>query len=157
MELARVTGFDLDTARALVRVAQGALAQVDADILEFVPLESEPASKRLARGLRGARDIERVRSQVRKVRAHLGRRPTKLRWRTSHKRARKQLGRLMGTLEQLQREVLSEGLSRSALAHLRGQLDPLQGEVERAIEERPRKRLFKRLRRMAKRSRQSFD
>ena len=151
-ELARVTGFDLDTARALVRVAEGMVMEM-APVIELASVHPEPPARRLARGLRGARDIEQVRSGVRKVRAHLGRRAARARWRKSHKKARKQLSRLMDALEALQREVLSDGLSRAALLHLQNQLRPISNQVERSLEKPLRKRLFKRLSRHAKRAR----
>ncbi len=156
-DLARLSGFDLDTARALVRVAEGVLVRAHPDVIAFTPEGSEPTSKRLVRGLKGARDIEVVRSQVRKVESHVGKRPLKPEWRKPHRRARKQLGRLLTTLERLQRDVLSEGLSRAGLAHLRHQLGPLQAELEQALDERPKKGLFKRIRKVAKHSRHAFD
>ena len=156
-ELARVTGFDLDTARALVRVAQGALADVDPSIIEFVPSATEPASKRLARGLRGARDIEHVRSLVRKARGHVGRRPPRPGWKKVHKRVRKQLRKLMGTLEDLQREVLSDGLSRTGLHHLQRELAPIQAEVDSILGEAVRKRRLQRLAKAAKRVRRELE
>lgn len=149
-ELARITGFSLDTSRALVRVAQGALAAVDPTLLEFVPPLEEAASKRLARGLKAARDIEALRSHARTLRDRIGRRPSRPQWRKSHKKARRQLQRLMTRLEGLQRDVLTDGLSRTGLQHLRGELEPISEEVQLQLAARPRKRLFKRIAKRAK-------
>lgn len=156
-ELARLTGFGLDTSRALVRVAQGALAAVDPTLVEFVPLHEEAASKRLARGLKGARDIENLRSLARGLRNHLGKRPSRATWRKSHKRARKQLVRLMDALEGLQRDVLTDGLSRGSLVHLRERLGPLEKELRRAAGLRLRKRTFKRVAKVAKQARHELS
>lgn len=156
-ELARITGFGLDTSRALVRVAQGALASVDPNFVEFVPPHTEAASKRLARGLRGARDIEMVRSLAQSLRTRFGRRPSRPSWQKSHKRALKQLQRLIVALEDLQRDVLTDGLSRTALHHLREQLAPLEEHLSHSISARPRKREFKRAAKRAKAARRLFS
>lgn len=155
-ELARITGFSLDTSTALVRVAQGALAAVDPSLVEFVPRHAEAASKRLARGLKGARDIEAVRSQARNMRDSIGRRPARPGWRKWHKRARKQLQRLLTRLEELQRDVLTDGLSRAALAHLRAELSPLEQELRDAAAVRMRKRVYRQIAKSAKAARRRF-
>ncbi|MEZ4239559.1 MAG: helix-hairpin-helix domain-containing protein [Myxococcota bacterium] len=150
--LASLTGFDTKTCRALIRVAEAALARHDPAVIPFVPATDEPGSVRLARGLKSARRIERVMSVVRKARAHAGRRRDQKRWRKTHRRARRALKSLLATLEVLQQSVLSEGLSQVGHDHLDVELRALEARLSPMLDLPMRKRTLKRLRDIARTS-----
>jgi hypothetical protein len=136
--LAELTGFDEKTSLALLRVAQSALARTLPGVIEFVPPNSEPPTARLARGLEAARELERWLGLVRAVRSHVGKQPAKAKWAEEHHEARRQLKKLRRVLEELQQDVLADGLSSRGFRHLKAQLAPVQDL--RALTERPVKR-----------------
>ncbi|MEQ1568498.1 MAG: hypothetical protein ABMA64_22870 [Myxococcota bacterium] len=156
VRLAEVTGFDLKTCRALIRVARGAMSRT-ATVVELVPVRDEPASARLTRGLDAARDVERALSLVRKARSHAGRRPAKARWARPHDRARRQLRKLLQRLEVLQQVVLSDGLSQISHLHLTTELERLELALGPLIDRPMRKRDLRQLRRAARRARRGLD
>lgn len=153
--LAELTGFDLKTSEALVRVAEGALARVLPGVIEFVPRDAEAPTRRLARGLEAAREVERWLSVVRAARDHIGREPAKVRWSGEHATARRQLKKLQRCLTDLQRGILSDGLSPRGDRHLREQLQGL-ASLQQALGEAPRGRVYKAVARGAKRTRHAL-
>jgi hypothetical protein len=153
--LSELTGFDLKTCRALVRLSSSALAHHNPDVIELGPLRNEPGSGRLTRGLRAARSIERALSYVRKARSWAAQAP-----RSDSKRrrkARKQLGKLLVRLESLQESVLSDGLSQRSQDHLMGELQQFEASLEPLLGASAHRKALKRVRRLAKRVRQSLD
>ncbi len=151
--LSTITGFDLKTCRALVRVAESALVRAHPDVIELLPQQTEAPARRLARGLKAARRIERAISLVRKARSHVGHAPEKKSWRRSHRRARRQLKRLLANLEVVQQAVLSDGLTEFGYDQLKHDLGPLEVAIQGALESRVRKRTYKRLSRIARHTR----
>jgi hypothetical protein len=151
--VARVTGFDVKTTTALVRVAEAALTRQENDVIVLQPGRDEPASERLGRGLKAARHVERAVSLVRKARSHARRRPRKAAWQKAHRRARKQLKRLLDTFADLQQQVLSDGLSHASYEHLKTVLGRLEDSLSVPLQQDIRKRSLKRLARTAKRTR----
>ncbi len=125
--LADLTGFDLKTSQALIRVAQSALARSLPGVIEFVPPNAEPPTARLARGLEAARELERWLGLARAARSQVGKEPPKAKWGEAHSKARRQLKKLTRTLEELQQDVLADGLSARGFRHLRTQLASLKG------------------------------
>lgn len=155
--LRHLTGFDRKTCVALVRVAESAL-------LRAAPASGAPERprveapiERLARGLEAARMVEGVLGLVRKARSHVGKRPPRPRDAADHKKARKQLARLAGTLALVQEELLSDGVSEQTLAHLRGQLAPLDEALRALLQRPPKRRMLRRTRKVAKRARKELD
>lgn len=159
--LAELTGFDLKTCRALITVASAALVQQDPYVIELAAVRDEPASVRLARGLQAARRVERALSVVRKARSHTapraGRRAPRTGWARAHKKARKQLRKLLDRLEMLQQSVLSEGLSQISHDHLTGELDTLEASLQVILDQPVRKPALKRVRRLARTTRHALD
>jgi hypothetical protein len=152
--LSNLTGFDLKTCRALVRVAQSAMKAPTDGVIELVPRRSEPPTARLVRGLEAARRIEDITGQVRKARSRAGKKPRKPSHAEAHRRARRQLKKLGATLGEVQRMVLSEGLSAPAREHLADQLEPLETSLTSLLDESPfKKRHLRRLARVSKRAR----
>lgn len=154
--LSALTGFDTKTCRALIRVAQAALARQDPAIIPFAPVVDEPGSARLARGLKAARRVERVMSVVRKARSHAKRAPEHRRPRRWHRRARRQLRKLLGALEMLQQSVLSDGLSQLGHDHLDVELRALENRLQPMIDAPIRKRTLKRLYQIARSTRRAL-
>jgi hypothetical protein len=154
--LSQLTGFDMKTCRALIRVAEAALVRQDPAVIPFSLPNDEPGSVRLARGLKAARRIERVMSVVRKARSHTGRRRDQRRWRRTHRRARRALKQLLATLELLQQSVLSEGLSQVGHDHLEVELRALESRLQPMLDAPIRRRTLQRLRRIARASRRSL-
>lgn len=154
--LAEVTGFDAKTCRALVQVAASALARHDPDVIAFEPKRDEPASERLARGLKAARRIERALSLARKARSEAGRRPERDEWVKAHRKARKQLRKLLEALQSLQQDVLSNGLSQAGYEHLKLELQQLEAGLHAALDAPADRRTFKRLARSARDTRHAL-
>jgi Helix-hairpin-helix domain len=156
--LADRTGFDLKSCRALVRVAKAVLSrpQPPEGVIALAPPRDEPASVRLTRGLTAARNVERAVSSVRKAKAHAGKRPRKASWAAVHSKARRQLRRLLERLQELQQNVLSEGLSAASNEHLATELEGLERELAAIVEAPVRKQALKRLRRAARRVRRAL-
>lgn len=155
--LMELTGFDLKTCRALIVVAEASLSQHDPDILHFSATRDEPASVRLTRGLRAARLVEEALSMVRKARSHAGRRPIRSDWKRPHRRARKQLRKLLDRLEVLQQSVLSEGLSEVGQDYLTGELEALESALRAILDQPVRKKTLTRVRRLARTTRSALD
>jgi hypothetical protein len=156
--LAEVTGFELATCRALVRVARSAMASSGPGgaVVELAQSRNEPGSVRLARGLSAARTIEEAVSVVRKARTHAGKRPQKASWARTHRRARRQLRKLLARLQQIQRSVLSDGLSETAHDHLSGEVDALQRAVAPILDRPIRKKVLRALRQVARDTRHAL-
>jgi hypothetical protein len=145
-QLAALTGFDLKTCRALVRLAEGALDRTASAVIPLQEL-SKPTSK-LGRGLNTARRIEKTHAVLRKVAAVLPAAPSKPRWRRPLKRVRKQLARLEERLTLLQQGLLAEGVSAAGDTHLREVLEDLEERVEARLAARPCRRTFRKLARL---------
>jgi hypothetical protein len=156
-KLARLTGFDEKTCVALVRVAQSALVRNLPGVLEFVPKSAEAPMERLARGLEGARLVERVLGMVRTARSHLGKRPRKASMAKAHKKARRQLKRLGVVLAALQQDILSDGLSDKGIQHLRKQLSPLDASLRSILDQPVRAETLSRTKTVAKRARKELS
>jgi hypothetical protein len=153
--LSELTGFDLKTCRALVRLSSSALAHHNPDVIELGPLRNEPGSGRLTRGLRIARSIERGLSLVRKARSWASQAP---RSEGKHRRkTRRQLRKLLTRLESLQESVLSDGLSQRSHDHLTGELQLFEATLEHLIGASVKRKTLKRVRRLAKALRLSLD
>ena len=155
--VARVTGFDVKTTTALVRVAEAALTRQESDVIVLQPNRDEPASERLGRGLKAARHVERAVSMVRKARSHARPKPRKTAWQKIHRRARKQLKKLLGTFADLQQQVLSDGLSHASYEHLKTVLGRLEDSLSIPLQQDLRKRTLKRMARTAKRTRLELE
>jgi sugar phosphate isomerase/epimerase len=151
--VADVTGFDRKTSRALVRVAQAALSRHDRDVIEFSPAQDEPSSERLGRGLDAARRVERAVSIVRKARSHTRRHPAKPSWARAHRKARKQLRKLLDELARIQRSVLSDGLTHVSNRHLKDVLQRMEESLAIPLEQDLRKRSLRRFSKTARRTR----
>lgn len=152
--LSEVTGFDLKTCRALIKLASAALSHYHPDVIELTPRD-EPGSSRLSRGLRAARAIERALSSVRHARSW-----TNLAARSEanqRRRARKQLRKLQEQLEALQEIVLSDGLSQRSHDHLVGELQLYEANLEPLLEASVQRKALKRLRRLSKSVRRSLE
>jgi hypothetical protein len=153
--LSELTGFDLKTCRALVRLSSSALAHQDPGVIELSPLRHEPGSGRLTRGLRTARSIERALSLVRKARSWASSAPKPLLERK--RKTRRQLRKLLTRLESLQESVLSDGLSQHSHDHLSGELELFEATLEPLLGVPVKRKSLRRVRRLAKRVRQSLD
>jgi hypothetical protein len=155
--VADVTGFDRKTSRGLVRMAQSSLTRQGSEVIEFAPQTDEPASERLARGLKAARRVERAVSLVRKAQSHVRTKPRKAGWAERHARARKQLGKLLEELARVQRSVLSDGVSQTANEHLKDVLQRLEESLAIPLEQDLRKRSLRRFAKTAKRTRKELE
>jgi predicted RecB family nuclease len=156
--VAKVTGFDRKTTSALVRVAEAALSKDSGNgVITFQPSNDEPASERLGRGLKAARHVERAVSLVRKADSHAQPEPKKESWAEAHRKAKKQLQKLLETFAGLQQQVLSDGLSHTSYEHLKTVLGRLEDSLSVPLEEPIRKRSLERFARTAKRTRKEFD
>ena len=155
--LMELTGFDEKTCFALVRVAHSSLLRTMPGVIEFQRPSVEAPIERLARGLEAARMVERVLAGVRKARSHVGKEPLKHKWLPEHRRARKQLKRLTEALADVQEIILSDGVSEQGHDYLRDQLAPLDAALETLVEKAPRRRMLKRVARVAKTARQRIE
>ena len=150
--LSEVTGFDLKTCRAIVKVASAALSHHPPDVIELAPRD-EPGASRLTRGLRAARAIERALSSVRHARSWANQAPRS----RQRKRTRKQLRKLQEQLEALQETVLSDGLSQRSHDHLVSELQLYEANLESLLEASVQRKSLKRLRRLSKSVRRSLE
>jgi hypothetical protein len=155
--VAKVTGFDVKTTTALVRVAEAALTREENGVIVLQPNRDEPASERLGRGLKAARHVERAVSMVRKARSHARPKPRKAAWQKVHERARSQLKRLLDTFADLQQQVLSDGLSHASYEHLKTVLSRLEDSLSVPLDQDLRKRSLQRMARTAKRTRHELQ
>ncbi len=155
--LESLTGFDGKTCVALVRVAQSALIRNIPGVIELKRPQVEAPINHLARGLEAARMVERVLGLVRKARSHVGKGPIKAKWADEHRRARRQLKRLAESLDLVQEDILSAGLSECGLDYLRRQLSPLDASLRTLIDAEPRRRMLVRTALVAKRARKELD
>ena len=128
------------------------MSQHNPDIIHFSATRDEPASVRLTRGLRAARLVEEALSMVpRPDPMPGGARSGGLE--TPHRRARKQLRKLLDRLEVLQQSVLSEGLSQVGQDYLTGELEALESALQAILDQPVRKRTLTRVRRLARTTR----
>lgn len=156
VRIAAPLGLPLEEAARLVEVARanlpGALGP------DVIPFQQEPPSvEELSRGLLAARAIEHTAGLARKLRSHVGKRPTAdTRW--THKRARRQLKKLQRTLEDLQHEVLARGLGTHRLDAIQGALVHLDRVLESLLGRDPLDReTLRDTRKAAKRSRKAIQ
>lgn len=151
--LAELTGFDLKTCRALVRVAASALEHQDPGVIHLAPLREDLDSNSLARGLEAARDIEVALSCVRKARAWSKRCGEP---RRRKRRTRRQLNKLRGQLQGIQQSVLSAGISSRAKEQLSGELQLFLAAAETLLESPASRASLSRMRRVSKSLRRSL-
>lgn len=110
-------------------------------------------------GLKAARRVEESLGLVRRARTHVGRRPPTdaETVRKHHRRARKQLTKLLTVLEMLQRRFLERGSSNEQFDQLEDALNPLDSVLQATMASESRTRVFKRVRKAAKLARHTID
>lgn len=121
-----------------------------------IPLErTPPSSDQLTRGLDAARAIENTAGLTRKARSHSGKTPPrKLEW--THRRARRQLKKLVRALEGLQREVLTLGLTEVRAEALLVRLTEVDSLLQDFLAAPMDKRALQLVRRVAKHARKDL-
>lgn len=110
-------------------------------------------TRRLARGLKTARALERSADLARRARAHCKQAgASEIRsW------VRKQLARVLTAIEELQQAVIALGISSSGNRELRAALDPLDATLERLLANKPKRRRMEKVGRVAKAARKRLS
>ncbi len=118
--------------------------------------DGDTGPKARSRGLQAARRLEESLGLVRRARTHLGRRPPSEVARKHHRRARRQLAKLIDVLTALQHEVLEQGVTSRRLERVSGVLHPLDEVLKSTRVGESRTRAFKRVRRAARQARHAL-
>ncbi|MEN0062964.1 MAG: hypothetical protein AAGA48_12495 [Myxococcota bacterium] len=94
---------------------------------------------------------------MRRAQTHVGRRSPTEATKKHHRRAKRQLSKLNAMLKDLQRRLLERGASTDGLARLAMVLDPLDATLRATQVSESRTRVFKRVRKAAKRARHALN